>query len=110
MKAVAMPKLKEEGPPQTVERLRVQQPSTLRSILTSSPAGLSRQLRVLELVEKLPLKLYEDLAGCLLGADGSKASSLPSLEHLDLSGSCCGNAALVVCLQSSCTSSLGSAS
>lgn len=90
------------------ERLRVQQPNALRAILTAAPP-IQSQLKRLELVEKLPLKLYEELAACLLGNDhqggdsSSAGSSRPStgggfpcLEVLSLSGSCCGDAALLV--------------
>lgn len=92
------------------ERLRVQQPNALRTILTAAPP-IRSQIKRLELVGKLPLKLYEELAACLLGNDhegggGSASNSssgrpstgggFPCLEVLSLSGSCCGDAALLV--------------
>lgn len=89
------------------ERLRVQQPNVLRAILTVAPA-IRSQIKRLELVQKLPLKLYEELAACLLGndpqgGDSNSGSSRPSsgggfpcLEVLSLYGSCCGDAAVLV--------------
>lgn len=95
--------------PAATDTLRVQQPNALRSILAApgraSSAGLT--LRRLELVEKLPLKLYEELATFLTSSvsDGSSSGSSSSrsassgcrnLEVLSLSGSCCGDAAVLV--------------
>lgn len=83
------------------EFLRVQQPNALRSLLAAPSSSFRLQLRKLELVEKLPLKLYEELAVCLaINKDGDavsrSAGGCPNLEVISLSGSCCGDAAVLV--------------
>lgn len=89
---------------QGTENLRVQQPNALRSLLAPTSSSLRLQLHKLELVEKLPLKLYEELAVCFTSKDrdsdaGSSrlaAVGCPHLEVLSLAGSCCGDAAVLV--------------
>jgi hypothetical protein len=85
---------------QGTEYLRVQQPNALRSLLAAPNSSFRLQLRKLELVEKLPLKLYEELAVCLTSnkddAVSRAAGGCPNLEVLSLSGSCCGDAAVLV--------------
>lgn len=85
------------------EKLRVQNPAALRSFLSTAAAPSTRQqLRHLELTEKLPVKLYEELAECILGnsstssSNNRSSSGCPALEVVSLAGSCCGDAALLV--------------
>jgi hypothetical protein len=86
-----------DKPAQAAEKLRVQQPNALRSILTAPSSNVLRvQLERLELVEKLPLKLYEELAAFLANKDDESRSGFPCLEVLSLADSCCGDAALLV--------------
>lgn len=86
-----------DKPAQAAEKLRVQQPNALRSILAAPSSSVFRvQLRRLELVEKLPLKLYEELAAFLGNQEDGQRSGLPCLEVLSLADSCCGDAALLV--------------
>jgi hypothetical protein len=88
---------KAEKSTQASEKLRVQQPNAIRSILTAPSSSLFRvQLKRLELVEKLPLKLYEELAAFLGNKDDGLRSGFPCLEVLSLADSCCGDAALLV--------------
>lgn len=96
-KLAKKPSKDRDKPAQAVERLRVQQPNALQSILTGpSSSQFSRVLKRLELVEKLPLKVYEELAAFLSSKQDAVSSGLPCLEVLSLAGSCCGDAALLV--------------
>jgi hypothetical protein len=83
-----------DKPAQAAEKLRVQQPNALRSILTAPSSNV--QLKRLELVEKLPSKLYEELATILGNKDDESRHGFPCLEVLSLADSCCGDAALLV--------------
>lgn len=98
----------------TACKQRLQQPAALRSLLISS-SNIASTLRVLELPEKLPSKLYEDL-GAALGPGANFSSNtnveqqtstaavsnsgsgrtFPVLEVLSLAGSGCGDTALLV--------------
>lgn len=82
-----------EKTPQSTDVLRVQQPSSLRILTAPGNSTVARQLRRLELVEKLPLKLYEELATVISSDAADGKVGCPNLEVLSLAGSCCGDAA-----------------
>lgn len=85
-----------ETSPQTLDVVRVQQPNSLRILTAPGNSTVARQLRRLELVEKLPQKLYEELAAVISNDAADGKTGCPNLEFLSLAGSCCGDAATQV--------------